>query len=194
MELPKRKPTRLKEYEYSSPGAYFITICIKGYEHLLSQIIVGEGLAPPVAKLTKYGKVAKEQIENLTQRYPNVTIDKYVIMPNHIHLLISSHDNTGGASPSPTITDVICLFKSIATILCRKNGLKQEQLFQRSFHDHIIRGEEDYLKIWEYIDNNPAIWTNDVFIENMKRTLGNPRFFPISHQFRISQSLLPWFP
>ncbi len=166
MELPKRKSTRLKEYDYSSPGAYFITICVKNHRQLLSEV-VGQGLAPAVTNLTKYGKITEEQIHNLSHRYPSVTIDKYVIMPNHIHLLLSLHDAAAGASPCPTISDVICSFKSITTIHCRKNGLKDVQLFQSSFHDHIIHGEQDYLKIWEYIDNNPSTWENDIFYREL---------------------------
>ncbi len=80
MELPKRKPTRLKEYDYSTSGAYFVTICVKNHKQLLSQIHVGEGFAPPVTNLTEYGKVAKEQIENLENRYSSIKIDNYVIM------------------------------------------------------------------------------------------------------------------
>ena len=70
---------------------------------------------------------------------------------------------TLGASPCPTISDIICAFKSITTRICKKEGLKEEQLFQSSFHDHIIRGEKDYEKIWEYIDENAEKWEEDCF-------------------------------
>jgi len=163
MELPKRKPTRLKEYDYSAQGAYFITICVKDRKELLSRIIVGQGLAPAENQLSIYGKIAKEQIELLERRYEGITIDKYVIMPNHIHILISNDGVTAGASPCPTISDVICTFKSITTINCKKAGLMEKHLFQSSFHDHIIRGKEDYRKIWEYIDINALRWEEDCF-------------------------------
>ena len=84
-------------------------------------------------------------------------------MPNHIHLLISNYDMTAGASPCPTISDVVCAFKSITTIKCKNCGLSLPYLFQASFHDHIIRGEKDYQKIWEYIDSNPERWEKDCF-------------------------------
>jgi len=162
MDLPKRKPTRLKEYDYSTPGAYFITICTKDKKQILSRI-VGQGLAPAENKLTAHGEIAKEQIELLEDRYIGIKIEKYVIMPNHIHILISNYENAAGASPRPTISDIICTFKSITTRMCRKNGLALPHMFQRSFHDHIIRGEKDYKKIWEYIDTNVQRWELDCF-------------------------------
>ncbi|MBQ2968572.1 MAG: transposase [Clostridia bacterium] len=152
MELLKRKPTRLKGYDYSAPGVYFITICTKDKKHLLSEITVGQGLAPAENTLSVYGNVARQQIALLESRYQTVKIDNFVVMPNHIHLLISLHNQTAGASPCPTISDVICSFKSLTTRLCRKSGFKDTHLFQSSFHDHIIRSEEDYQKIWAYID------------------------------------------
>ncbi len=163
MNLPKRKPTRLKGYDYSAPGTYFVTICTKERKQILSKIIVGQGLAPAENHLTAYGHIAEEQIELIKSRYDGIKIDKYVIMPNHIHLLISNHEIAAGASPCPTICDVICGFKSITTRLCRKEGLEDPCLFQSSFHDHIIRGDADYKKIWEYIDTNVAKWEEDCF-------------------------------
>ena len=160
--LPKRKPTRLKEYDYNTPGAYFVTICTKDRKQLLSNIIVGQGLAPAENRLTIYGEIAKEQMELLENRYQGIKIDKYVIMPNHIHILMFVTGQTAGASPCPTISDVICSFKSLTTRMCKKEGLK-EPLFQTSFHDHIIRGENDYREIWEYIDTNVARWEIDCF-------------------------------
>ena len=162
MDLPKRKPTRLKGYDYSTPGAYFITICVKDRKQLLSKIIVGQGLAPAENQLTIYGNIAKEQLELLENRYNGIKIDKYVIMPNHIHILIS-YEMPAGASPCPTISDIICTFKSITTRFCKKEGLNEKHLFQSSFHDHIIRGEKDYQKIWEYIDTNVIKWEKDCF-------------------------------
>ena len=163
MELPKRKPTRLKGYDYSQSGAYFVTICTKDRKNLLSVITVGQGLAPAENHLTQYGDIAKEQLIALEHRYKHIKIDKYVIMPNHIHILISIYENAAGASPCPTISDVICAYKSLTTRLCIKTGLKDKHLFQFSFHDHIIRDKEDYNKIWEYIDTNVMKWELDCF-------------------------------
>ena len=122
MDLPNRKRTRLKGYDYSLPGAYFVTICTKDKKCILSHITVGQGLAPAENRLTMYGLIAKEQIELLENRYEGIKIDRYVIMPNHIHILLSVNSPTAGASPCPTISDVICAFKSMTTRICRENG------------------------------------------------------------------------
>ena len=162
MNLPKRKPTRLKGYDYSQNGAYFITICTRNKEFILSKIIVGQGLAPAETILSQYGKITEYQLLDLENRYNSIKIDKYVIMPNHIHVIVII-DNTAGASPCPTISDVMCSFKSITTRMCKKEGLNKPHLFQSSFHVHIIRGKNDYKKIWEYIDTNVIRWDEDCF-------------------------------
>ncbi len=161
--LPKRKSTRLKGYDYSSAGAYFITICTKGRKSYLSKINVGQGLAPAENILTQFGNISMEQIETICNYYTNMKIDKYVIMPNHIHLIIMIDENTAGASPCPTISDIVCALKSKITLLCKESGFNEKQMFQNSFHDHIIRGENDYRAIWEYIDTNAAKWDKDCF-------------------------------
>lgn len=169
-DLPKRKPTRLKNYDYSSHGAYFVTICTHNRKQILSHITVGQGLAPAENELTAYGKIAEEQLLNLGKRYANIKIDKYVIMPNHIHIIVlienypDKSDYTAGASPCPTLSDVICTYKSLTARLCKK-VYPIEKVFQNSFHDHIIRNEKDCEKIWEYIENNPCKWENDCFFE-----------------------------
>ena len=151
MYLPKRKPTRLKDFDYSQNGYYFITICTHNKQKTLCDI-VGEGLAPPETILSNYGEIVKEQLLNLEKRYCGVKVDKFVIMPNHIHIILVL-EKTGGASPSPTVSDIICGLKSLTT---RASGLKP--FWQRSFHDHVIRGKQDYLKIYNY-----AKWSEDCF-------------------------------
>ena len=108
MELPKRKPTRLKEYDYSQNGAYFITICVKERKELLSKI-VGDGvLDVPNNILTQYGEIADKYINKMNKFYQHIFIDKYVIMPNHIHLILSIINKENGTSrtPSPTSSEI----------------------------------------------------------------------------------------
>ena len=155
MDLPKRRPTRLKDYDYSSPGAYFVTICTKDKKELLSKITVGEGLcALPKSENTAIGDVVEKAILFINNNR-GVLVDKYVIMPNHIHLIIILDDSGGGGTPP--LQNIIGKFKSYTTN--QFGGI----LWQRSFHDHIIRGEQDYKKIWEYIDTNTAKWKQDCF-------------------------------
>ena len=161
MNLPIRKSTRLKDYDYSSAGYYFITICTHEKMKIFSKI-VGQGLAPAEIQLSVFGKIANEEIINLQNRYENIIVDKFVIMPNHIHAIIIIKENSAGASPCPTLSDVVCTFKSLTTRKCHQ--IKPDcRIWQTSFHDHIIRGEEDYLKIWEYIDTNAHKWREDCF-------------------------------
>ena len=165
-KFPKRKPNRLKKFDYSQNGAYFVTVCTQNKQCILGKI-VGQGLAPAAVELSLYGKTAEKYILQLEQRYSRIKIEKYVIMPNHIHMLIFIDNSnvcaTAGASPCPTLSDVICAFKSLTAIECRKRGYQMKKFFQTSFHDHIIRDEADYLKIWNYIDTNPAKWQEDCF-------------------------------
>ena len=176
---PKRKPLRLKHYDYSTPGAYFITICTAGKRCILSSIrmsgasthaVVGDGLARPVVKLTNVGNIVKRQIEDIPKRFPSVSVDAYVIMPNHIHLLLSLHGDldqaisTGRASPSPTVGDVVRVFKSLSTRQARPY-LSDGPLFQRFYYDHVVRGESDYEEIWAYMEYNPLRWAEDNLYE-----------------------------
>ncbi len=149
-ELQTRKPTRLKGYDYSSAGAYFITICTKDKKQLLSHI-VGDGVLDiPKNVLTDYGKIADNYINQMDKFYNNISVAKYIIMPNHIHLLLIINNGTS-RTPSPT-NSVISKFVSTFKKFCNKEYGKN--IWQRSFHDHIIRGEKDYLGIWEYINSN----------------------------------------
>ena len=157
--LPKRKATRLKNFNYSSAGAYFVTICIHNRMQILSEIVkteptatdktiglaVGEGLAPPefAIKLKSCGKIAEEQLQLLEVRFSNVTVEDYVIMPDHIHAVIFLHEKSGGASPSHTLNDIICAFKSLTSRVC-KQKYNIEKMFQRSYAEHIIRDRKDY--------------------------------------------------
>ncbi len=161
MNLPKRKSARLNDYDYSSDGAYFITICTHKRKNILSYIIVGEG--SPLPKLTYKGKIAEKILLSLNQKYSTIKIDKYVIMPNHIHIILTVF-NDGRGNPSPTITNVIGWLKyNITKQINQVDRKVGNKIFQRSFHDHIIQDERDYLKIWNYIDTNPQKWNNDCF-------------------------------
>ncbi len=161
VKLPKRKAVRLRGYDYSAPGAYFITICVKNRQQLLSKI-VGDGvLDVPQNQLTFYGNIANKHILAMGDFYNNILIEKYVIMPNHIHLLlrITETDGTSGR-PSPT-NSLISKFVGTFKRLCNKEYGRN--IWQRQSHDHIIRGEKDYQKIWEYIATNVIRWESDCF-------------------------------
>ena len=157
MDLPKRKPIRLKGYDYSQNGAYFITICTNKRECILSNIVGDDAYIVPKNNLSQIGLICEKYINNINIKYENVTVDKFVIMPNHIHLIISLHGTLWASSPTKTIGDIIRSFK---TLVAKEAGYP---IWQRFYHEHIIRGEKDYLKIWEYIDTNVIKWERDCF-------------------------------
>ncbi len=157
MIMPKRKPIRLKGYDYSTPGAYFVTICVKDRKQLLSKIVGDDANIVPQNNLSQIGIICDKYINNINIKYENVTIDKYVIMPNHIHLIIFLHGTMKASSPTKNIETIIRSFKTMVT---KEIGYS---VWQRSYHDHIIRGERDHQKIWEYIDTNVIRWEKDCF-------------------------------
>ena len=159
-DLPKRKHPRLKEYDYSSVGSYFITFCSKDKKQILSRVVGRAVLCPPHIALTPLGKVVADCIEHAHTVYPTVTIDKYVIMPNHVHILMTIHavaGNGGQRTGRPTAQNIVHAIKN-ATARKFSKGLWQD-----SFYDHIIRDQLDYDTIWRYIDDNPAKWHLDQF-------------------------------
>lgn len=156
-KLHKRKPTRLKDYDYSNAGAYFITICTKDRKELLCEIDVGFGIYDePHILLSEYGLIADKY---LNYKYQQVTIEKYVIMPNHIHIMLLVQ-NTNGVSQAPHPTNaIIPKFVSLFKRYCNKHY--GYNIWQSSFFDHIIRDEHDYLEHLKYIEDNPKKWNDD---------------------------------
>jgi len=148
----------LPNFDYSTPGAYFITVCTKNRKCILWNNVGASIARPHNIPLSAYGKIVNQAICNIPLHYPAVTVDNYTIMPNHIHLLLQINtDADGRPMVAPTISTIVQQMKGIVT---KQVG---ESIWQKLFHDHIIRGEKDYLKIWEYIENNPAKWKEDCF-------------------------------
>ena len=160
-KFPKRKINRLKSWNYSNNGGYFITICTDNRKHVLSKICVGDGF--PVPQLTKTGQIVDDYIKNINLKYSCVTVSEYVIMPNHIHLLLLI-DNNGTGNPSPTVGNIIGWFKYNTTkSVNEKYKTAGNKLWQRSYYDHIIRDEKDYMEKLNYILSNPLKWIDDEY-------------------------------
>lgn len=158
MDLPKRKHPRLKNYDYSQNGCYFATICVKDKKHLLGCVSIGrDAFIPPQTVLSSIGKVAEKYILNIEKVYGHIKVENYVIMPNHIHLLLlfdSSQCDDGGIRASrPTLFTVIRSFKTMVT---REIGYS---IWQDSYYEKIIDNENGYLEALRYIDENPLKWT-----------------------------------
>lgn len=156
MDVPKRKPNRLESYDYSLPGGYFITICTKNRQYLLWDNVGASIARPQEASLSQLGEFVRETIGEISVHYPAVQVDHYAIMPNHVHLLLQIlTDDDGRPMVAPTISTIVQQLKGAVT---KKAG---RSIWQASFHDHVVRGEKDYLEIWQYIQNNPAKWKED---------------------------------
>jgi REP element-mobilizing transposase RayT len=174
-----RRSIRLKGYDYSQAGAYFITICTHNRQQFFG-IIVRAGLAPAQMVLNEYGRIAHEQWLQIPTRFANIELDAFVVMPNHIHGIIvihtpAPHVNSGqpnsgqpqGLPLRKTIGDIVGVYKSIVANECLKifksNNETMGKIWQRNYWEHIIRDEKSFQKIAIYIENNPAKWQEDKF-------------------------------
>lgn len=156
MQLPERKANRLKNYDYNTPGAYFITVCTKDRKNLFWEN-VGATIGRPF-ELSEYGKIADTAIKNIPIKYSLISVDKYIIMPNHIHLILQIHsDENGRATPAPTVSAVIEQMKGYVT---KQIGFP---VFEDIFYDYIIRNEREYDIVFDYIEDNYWKWKKDSF-------------------------------
>ena len=122
--------------------------------------IVGAGSSRPLMQLSENGGIVNKWLTKIPEKYDMVVIENYVIMPNHIHIVLSVAES-GRENPAPTIGSIVGYFKYQTT-----KEIDAPGFWQRSYHDHIIRNEVDYLRIWEYVDENPARWAEDrYFVE-----------------------------
>ncbi|HCN37684.1 MAG TPA: transposase [Bacteroidetes bacterium] len=176
---PKRKSIRLKGYDYSQSGLYFITICVQNRECLFGKIENG------IMILNELGNIANNFWIEIPEHFPMIEIHEHIIMPNHLHGIIEivgtrrgvSLPNPDGSShvvspnehqrqfsiPIPgSISTIINQYKSSVKRWCNKNGHEYFK-WQSRFHDHIIRSEDDYYNISNYIINNPAKWQEDKY-------------------------------
>jgi len=175
MNPPNRKQLRLKTYDYSLPGAYFITVCTHKRQRLFclerngtqavpcadgeNSLSVGHDLCVVPSANAIIHKWIKE-----TERKFEIPINKYVIMPDHIHLLLFWEERHAGRS----LPEIMRWYKTMTTndyIRAVKAGTLppfQQKLWQKSYFDHVVRNDEDYEQTWQYIENNPEQWVIDV--------------------------------
>ncbi len=156
-EFPARKRNRLTGFDYSSPNAYFITICTAHRKNLFWSDVGATIGRPPDLPLTPAGKMVQTAIAAIPERYPAYVIEHSVIMPNHVHLLLRiCGDENGRPMVAPTVSTVVAQLKGVVSKQLGAN------IWQKSFHDHIVRTPADFQEIWAYIDNNPLQWAEDV--------------------------------
>ena len=156
MGLLKRKPNRLTEYDYSTSNAYFITICTHNRENLFWRDVGAIIDRPEKVPLNKLGMMVKQAVFDIPNHYPAITVDHSVIMPNHIHLLLQINTDINGRSMiAPTISTVVRLMKGAVS---KQAGFS---VWRKGFYDHVIRNDNDYRDIWNYIEGNPGKWEED---------------------------------
>ncbi len=178
-QIHHRKSIRLKGYDYSKTGLYFITLCVEDKQHLFGDVIDGKMILNPL------GQIANDEWLNTSNIRDNILLHEFIIMPNHFHSIIEinfkkgKNDQSIGAfkSPSQTIGSIIRGYK-IATTKKIKDFLKEEnirtgelqfaptinsKIWQRNYYENIIRDEKAYQNISNYIKNNPAKWHEDKF-------------------------------
>ena len=149
-DLPKRKDIRIKEYDYSAPGAYFVTICTQNREKCLWDTVGADIIRPQNVLLSSIGIVVEQGILQISEHYKRVNVDQFCIMPDHVHLILviqSSED--GRIISAPTVSTVV---GSMKRWVSKQLG---RSIWQKSFYEHGIRNQQDYDEIWEYIENNP---------------------------------------
>ena len=159
MDLPKRKQNRLPDFDYSTPNAYFLTICTQGRRNLFWTNVGAIIDSPQKVPLNDLGMIVKECIREIPAHYPAITLDHFVIMPNHVHILLQINtDNNGRSMIAPTISTVI---RSLKGTVSKRAGCS---VWQKGFYDHVIRNQDDYLQVWNYIEGNPGKWPDDNLI------------------------------
>lgn len=152
--LPVRKRLRLVDYDYSKNGAYFITICIKDRKCILSHIVGSDDHIGPKLRLTSLGKIVEKYIAQIEG------IDSFVIMPNHVHLIIIKDYGHGGTMWSSCPTSISSNIRTFKTLVTKEIG---KSIWQSKFYDHIIRDDYDYIIHLQYIENNPYKWLEDKY-------------------------------
>jgi len=176
-----RKNIRLKDYNYSQLGEYFVTICTKDRENLLGMVVDEKMI------LSKAGEITEKCWLEIPNHFPNVGLDVHQIMPNHIHgvIRILGDDGRGVQLNAPTrknknyfsnispkkntLSVIIRTFKGAVKTICNQNNL--DFFWQRSFYDHIIRTEKSYSNIYDYIQLNVGCWQEDLENSEFKTQL-----------------------
>lgn len=172
-DIHHRRSVRLKDYDYSQEGAYFVTICTWNKDHVFGEIDSGN------MSLNEYGEIVNQEWLRTGIIRTNVKTDHFIIMPNHFHgILIVSDDCRGTLQRAPTleqfgkpvsnsIPTIVRLFKSTTTKQINQiRNSPGDPVWQRNYYEHIIRGEPELHNIREYIVNNPLNWERDDHFEN----------------------------
>jgi putative transposase len=157
-EIHHRKSLRLKSHDYNQSGLYFVTICTEMRMHLFGEIL-GTGSESVKMYSNEFGQIVIETWLDLKKHNANITLHDFVLMPNHVHGIIQIH--TANAC---RLTEIVRQFKAFSSRKINSHRLSPgEKIWQRGFHDHIIRNHTAYLRIAAYIKSNPLRWDDDEY-------------------------------
>jgi len=160
--MRQRKPNRIQGYDYSQDNLYFITSCVKDWQNCFGEVSSGKMI------LNNYGEIAHKLWFWLEEQYAYVRSHAFVVMPNHIHGIIEIDRklSTGGSRPARTeikiksLSELMGAYKTAVSKQIHLTGFSDFQ-WHRSFYDHIIRNFDSFVRIKNYIENNPSNWGND---------------------------------
>ena len=165
-KIHRKNSLRLKHYDYSQNGSYFITICTQNREYLFGEIV------DDIMVLNQAGEMIEKWYDELTNKFSGIELPNMVIMPNHIHFILTIIDNPVGVDlcvyPNIGIDKIVQWFKTMTTneyirgVKSQKFPPFNKRIWQRNYHEHIIRNEQSFLEIQEYIVNNPKKWKEDM--------------------------------
>ena len=159
MQSQERKNNRISTYDYGTPNCYSVTICTYQKKKLFGEIIVGKLVNS--LKLSEFGVTVQQEIKQVEEVFAGTTIENFVVMPNHLHILITITDEA-----SCNLSNIVAYIKSKATKRLAKEFNYREKVWQGSFYDHIVTSQTDYLNEWQYIQNNPQNWQSDRFYDS----------------------------
>lgn len=164
---PVRKNIRLKYYDYSQNGYYFITICAKNKHNIFGKF-VGAGSKPACVELNEYGKIVNNTWFDLCNHNKNLELGNFIIMPNHIHGILIIQRSGLEPDPTKSISEIVRQFKTFsAKKINILRNTKGQSVWQRNYYEHIVRNEHGFMEINEYIENNPQKWELDKYYNNI---------------------------
>ncbi len=150
-EIHHRQSIRLQGYDYTNEGIYFVTICCYQRQHLFGEIDNGE------MKINLIGQIVSALWQKMPQHFPNVELDGFILMPDHLHGIIMISESKEKAS----LANIIQNFKSISSRkINRINKTYGISIWQRNYYERIVRTDQELINLREYIKNNPANWTD----------------------------------
>jgi len=156
MTFPQRKSPRLKDYDYSLSGGYFVTICSHQKQHVFGRV------KDTKMQLSDIGQLAHDHWTKTPDHFPSVVLSDYVVMPNHVHMILFLKETH---TQKPKLGTIIGTYKAAVTRIAKLEFEFTDTLWQTLYHDHIIRNDVDLTRIRDYVQTNPARWEADTFYD-----------------------------